>query len=321
MLWQNETLSRRSFLFKYRLYMRLLPFSIDAKINNFINKFCWLPREIRGEETMDFETIRLDKREHLATIILYRPEKRNAVNRKMLQELSESLRDVSEDDDIRVLVLTGAGKAFCAGADFDIMPGGGDVEKLGGQSVETLRNSFIFRSAKKIILPLHKMEKPTIAMINGPCMGAGLDLALACDLRTASDKARFMCGFVKLGLFPGFGATWFYPRTMGLAKGFELLVTGDIVEAEEAKEIGIINKLSTEENLEEDTLSLARKIADGPPIAIKLMKSQVYKGLRTDLSTALDDAAICESITLASKDHVEGVAAFKEKRLPRFEGD
>lgn len=270
---------------------------------------------------MGFETIKLDKGEHLATITLNRPEKRNAINRKMMEELSESLKDVSEDDGIRAVVLTGAGKAFCAGADFDIMPGGGDVEKLGGQSVETLRNSFIFRSAKKIILPLHEMEKPTIAMINGPCLGAGFDLALACDLRTASDKARFMCGFVKLGLFPGFGATWLYPRTMGLAKGFELLITGDIVEAGEAKEIGIINKLSTEEKLGADTLTLARKIADGPPIAIKLMKSQVYKDLRTDLSTALDDAAICESITLVSKDHIEGVTAFKEKRPPHFEGN
>ena len=165
------------------------------------------------------------------------------------------------------------------------------------------------------------MEKPTIAMINGVCLGAGFDLALACDLRIASEKARFMCGFVKIGLFPGFGAAWLYPRTMGLAKAFELLFTGDTLEAKEAKEIGLLNKLTTPEELESVTMTLAKKITDGPPIALRLMKSQVYKGLGTDLVTALDEAAICESITLASMDHKEGITAFREKRTPSFEGN
>ncbi|OPX33225.1 MAG: hypothetical protein B1H11_12960, partial [Desulfobacteraceae bacterium 4484_190.1] len=207
------------------------------------------------------------------------------------------------------------------GADVDIMPGGGDVKELGEQSIETLRRSFVFKSAKKIVLLLHQMEKPTIAMINGVCVGAGFDLALACDIRTASDNAKFMCGFVKIGLFPGFGAAWLYPRTMGVGKALELLFTGDVLEAKEAKEIGMVNKLSTAEELENVTMTLARKLADGPPIAIRLMKSQVYKGLGSDLATALDEAAFCESITLASKDHLEGITAFREKRLPSFKGD
>jgi len=270
---------------------------------------------------MDFETIKITKEKPLATLTLNRPDKRNALNRRMMQELVEALSDISEDDGIRVLILTGAGKAFCAGADVDIMPGGGDVKELGEQSVENLRRSFIFKSARKIMLSLHQMEKPTIAMINGVCVGAGFDLALACDLRTASEKAKFMCGFVKIGLFPGFGAAWLYPRAMGLGKALELLFTGDMLEAREAKEIGMVNKLATAEELENVTMSLARKIADGPPIAIRLMKSQVYKGLRTDLATALDEAAFCESITLASKDHLEGITAFREKRKPAFEGN
>ncbi|MBW1716964.1 MAG: enoyl-CoA hydratase, partial [Deltaproteobacteria bacterium] len=122
-------------------------------------------------------------------------------------------------------------------------------------------------------------------------------------------------------LFPGFGAAWLYPRTMGLGKALELLFTGDVLEAKEAKEIGIVNKLSTTEELESATLTLAKKITDGPPIAIRLMKSQVYKGLGTDLATALDEAATCESITLASMDHKEGITAFREKRSPSFEGN
>jgi len=269
---------------------------------------------------MKFETIKLVKEGHLATLTLNRPDSRNALNRRMMEELAEVLPDIAGDDEIRALIITGAGKAFCAGADIDIMSGGGDVE-FGEQDVETLRRSFAFRAAKKIILGLHQMEKPTIAMINGVCVGAGLDLALACDLKIASDRAKFMCGFVKIGLFPGFGATWLYPRAMGLAKGLEMLFTGDILSAKEAGEIGMVNKLAPSEELESATLAMARKIAGGPPVAIRLMKSQVYKVLTTDLNTALDEAAVCESITLASKDHVEGITALREKREPSFKGN
>jgi Enoyl-CoA hydratase/carnithine racemase len=275
----------------------------------------------QGGQNMKFEAIKLVKENHMATVTLSRPDRRNALNRQMLKELVEALEDISGDDEIRVMILTGAGKAFCAGADVDIMSGGDDEEELGAQKVETLRRSFAFRAAKKIILGLHQMEKPTIAMINGVCVGAGLDLALACDLKIASDKAKFMCGFVKIGLFPGFGATWLYPRAMGLAKGLEMLFTGDMLTAKEAGEIGMINKLSSPEELENTTLVMAGKIAGGPPIAIRLMKSQVYKGLATDLNTALDEAAVCESITLASADHIEGITAFREQRPPSFKGN
>lgn len=270
---------------------------------------------------MKFEAIKLVKENQMATLTLNRPDRRNALNRQMMKELAEAIGNVSEDDEIRVMILTGAGKAFCAGADIDIMSGGGEEEEFGEQDVETLRRSFAFRVAKKIILGLHQMEKPTIAMINGACVGAGLDLALACDLKIASDKAKFMCGFVKIGLFPGFGATWLYPRAMGLAKGLEMLFTGDTLTATEAREIGMVNKLSPPEELESTTLAMAKKIAAGPPIAIRLMKSQVYKALGTGLDTALDEAAFCESVTLASKDHIEGITALREKRAPSFKGN
>jgi len=270
---------------------------------------------------MEFETIKLIKENHLATLILNRPDRSNALNRKMMEELVVAIEDVADDDDMRAFLITGAGKAFCAGADLDIMPGGGDTIDFASMGIEALRRSFLFKTAKRIILGIHNMEKPTIAMINGACVGAGFDLALACDLRTASEKAKFMCGFVKLGIFPGFGAAWFYPRAMGLAKGLEMLFTGDMLTAKEAKEIGMLNNVLPSEDLEASTMEMAKKIVNGPPIAIRLMKSQVYKGLGTDLNEALDDAAVCESITLASKDHLEGIASFREKRAPSFTGD
>lgn len=269
---------------------------------------------------MSYETIILKKENHIATLILNRPERRNAINRQMMQELVIAIENITQDDDVRVLVVTGAGKGFCSGADVDLMPGGAEEQTLAKQSVEELRRSFVFQVAKKLILGIQKLEIPTIAMVNGVCVGAGFDLSLACDMRTGCENTRFMCGFVKIGLFPGFGATWLYPRVMGAGKALELLFTGDTLEAEEAKQIGVLNKLAYAADLEKETMILAQKIANGPPIAIRLMKDQVYKGLETNLEITLDAAAICESITLVSQDHKEGVTAMREKREPSFQG-
>jgi enoyl-CoA hydratase/carnithine racemase len=164
------------------------------------------------------------------------------------------------------------------------------------------------------------MQKPTIAMVNGVAVGGGFDVALACDLRIGSKDARFRNAFVKIGLFPGWGGTWLYPRVMGLGKALEYLFTGDFLGAEEAERLGVLNKMVVPEELEKETMVLARKIAQGPPIAIRLMKLQAYKGLQMDMETALEMAAACETITLNSEDHKEGVAAFREKREAQFKG-
>ncbi len=268
---------------------------------------------------MSYEAIILEKKDNIATITLNRPDRLNAINSQMTQELASALDDVEADNEVRVLVITGAGHGFCAGADVGGMAGGVERGSVSAVSAEDLRQGLI-HSAGRVMPRIHKLQKPTIAMVNGPAVGAGFDLALVCDLRIGSENARFMNAFVRIGLFPGWGGTWLYPRVMGVGKALEYLYTGDFMEAEEAEKLGVLNRLVKADELEKETLALARKIAAGPPISIKLMKLQVYKGLGTDFETALQIAAACETITLSSEDHREGVTAFREKRPAKFRG-
>ncbi len=270
-----------------------------------------------------FEAIILDKdaHEHIARITLNRPDRLNALNAQMGLEVVQAIEDVADDDEMRVLVLTGAGRGFCSGADTGGMAGGQlPGEHSGLRGSEELRRGF--RTAQRMILGLQRMEKPTIAMVNGVAVGAGFDLACACDIRIGSPNARFMVAYVRLGLFPGYGGTWLYPRVLGsVPKAAEMLFTGDFMEAEEARQYGLLNRLVDAEELEGATMEMARKIAQGPPIAIRLAKLMLYKGLEFDLETAMQMAAATETITLTSQDHQEGLAAFREKRQPRFIGE
>ena len=268
---------------------------------------------------MEYETIILKKEEHIATITLNRPEKLNAMTPQMTDELLAALNDVDEDDEMRALIITGAGRGFCAGADVGGMAGGAEKGSESARDAETLRQGLI-HSATRVVPKLQKMQKPTIAMVNGVAVGAGFDLALACDLRVGSENARFRNAFIKIGLFPGWGGTWLYPRVMGVGKALEYLFTGDFIEAKEAERLCVLNRLVPAEELKKETMALAQAIADGPPIAMRLTKLQVYKGLEMDLETALQVAAACETITLSSEDHKEGVAAFREKRPAKFQG-
>ncbi len=269
----------------------------------------------------EYEHLLLDKdpAEHIARLTINRPERRNALNDNATDEMGQAIDEVAADDDIRVLVLTGAGQAFCAGADLATLKGGSDPGFLAAENTDDIRRGF--RLAQKMILGLQRMEKPVIAMINGTAVGAGFDLACACDIRIASPKARFMVAYVKIGLFPGFGGTWLYPRTLGsMGKAAEMLFTGDFMEADEAYRLGFLNRLVDEDQLEATTMEMARKIAAGPPIAIRLSKLMLYKGLEFDLDTALKMAAAAETITLTSYDHEEGIRAIRESRKPFYEG-
>lgn len=268
---------------------------------------------------MDYQTIILEKKENVAVMTLNRPERLNAISPQMVQEMVSALDDVDEDAETRVLVITGSGRGFCSGADVGEMTGRTQRDADAARRAEELRQGLI-HSAGRVIPKLQKMQKPTIAMVNGVAVGAGFDLALACDLRVGSENTRFMNAFIRIGLFPGWGGTWLYPRVMGLGKALEYLFTGDFMEAKEAERLGVLNRLVPADELEKETMALAHKIANGPPIAMRLTKLQVYRGLEMDLETALQMAAACETITLSSEDHKEGVTAFREKRQALFEG-
>jgi len=260
-----------------------------------------------------------DPVEHIARLTINRPDRRNALHDDATDEMGQAIDDVAADDDIRVLVLTGAGDAFCAGGDLNALQGGSDPGMWVSENTDDIRRSF--RLAQRMILGIQRMEKPVIAMINGVAVGAGFDLACACDIRIASEKARFMVAYVRIGLFPGFGGTWLYPRALGsMSKAAELMFTGDFMEADEGYRLGFLNRLVNEDNLESTTMEIARKIAAGPPIAIRLSKLMLYKGLEFDLETALKMAAAAETITLTSYDHIEGTRAIRESRKPLYEG-
>jgi len=277
---------------------------------------------------MSYETIIVKKENGIATIILSRPEKLNALNYQLTSELALAIDDVSNDNQIRVLIITGAGRAFCSGGDFrfrDVRDGkfadvAAEAEDMGPEKEAVKRGQLLPDILTKIILALQRMGKPTIAMVNGYAIGTGLDIALACDIRVGSYNASFMVGQMRAGLVPDSGSTWLLPRITSIAKSLELILTTDFCSAEEAYRIGLLNKLVPEQDLQKETMALATRLAEGPPIAQRLAKALVYKGLEMDLETALQFALACTSITLETQDHAEGIQAIAERRKPSFKG-
>ncbi len=251
-------------------------------------------------------------RDRIATITLNRPEKLNAFTGRMIDRWAWALGEAQRDSEVNVVVVTGAGRAFCAG---------GDVERMGGRAPTPLdHKNALWEKIHRIPKMLELMDKPVIAMVNGVAVGAGMGMALMCDLRIASEDARFSTGYVKVGLVPGDGDAFFLPRLVGIAKALELLWTGDFVEAKEAERLGIVNRVVPVSRLPEETYALARRITDGPQIAIRLMKRVVYQSLRLDLRTHLDLVSSHMVLTRETEDHKEGVRAFQEKRPPKFTG-
>jgi len=268
---------------------------------------------------MSYETIIYEKKGNVAVVTLNRPDKLNSINVQMRNELVEAFTEVDTDKDVRAMVLTGAGRAFCAGGDVAEMVGG-EEDGSGG----TIRDTELYQALSgrdaRVIQKLYNVEKPTIAMVNGAAVGAGFAIALACDLRVGSEKARFMNAFIRIGLSAGWGSPWLYLKVMGLSKALEYLLTGDFLEAQEAERLGVLNRLVSADDLESETMSLARKIANGPPIAIRLIKSQVREGIGLDFNSALRLSVADEAISIGSEDHEEGVTAYREKRPPVFRG-
>lgn len=264
------------------------------------------------------KTVLLKKEGHIATITLNRPDVLNALDDTVFNGVLDALADINRDENCRVAVLTGAGRAFSASADINWESKGKDSMLPDTDIDEGIR--MIRHTAQAVTKGIIELEKPTIAMINGLAIGTAFDWVLACDLRVASTEAKFMNAFIHMGIFPNSGACWTYPKHMGLTKAFELLYTGDWLSAEEAFKIGFLNRLTTPENLEKETMALANKVAQKAPIAVRMMKRQVYQALFNNLDAILDLGADAEMITLKTQDHKEALAAFRTKRKPTFKG-
>jgi 2-(1,2-epoxy-1,2-dihydrophenyl)acetyl-CoA isomerase len=256
-------------------------------------------------------TVRVEQADSIATLTLNRPEARNALDLAMREGLEAALRSLEADAGVRVLVLRGAGEHFCAGGDVKFMQARRMTAAEGEQRVESMNRA---------ILALARFRTPTIAMVDGYAVGAGCNLALACDLVVASDRARFGEVFARLGLVPDGGGTWFLTRRVGLARAKELVFTADPIPAAEAERIGLVNRLVPAADLAAQTLALARRIAAGPPRALAMAKSLLTRGLALDLETSLQWEALVQGLMIESEDHREGLAAFFEKRAPRFTG-
>ncbi|MBS4214698.1 MULTISPECIES: enoyl-CoA hydratase/isomerase family protein [Neobacillus] len=245
-------------------------------------------------------------------ITLNRPEKKNAFNNEMIDAWVASLEEAKNNDNVNVIVVTGAGDAFCSG---------GDVGNMrGGKPTPLDSKNVLWGNIHRIPFLLKEIDKPVIAAINGVAVGAGLDMALMADFRTMADTAKVNEGYVKVGLIPGDGGSYFLPRIVGQSKAYELLWTGDFIEAQEALRIGLVNHVYPKENFMEKTLELAERIASGPQVAIRMIKRSVRQSLDLELEPALDLISSHMAIIKETEDHKEGVAAFLEKRKPNFNG-
>lgn len=260
---------------------------------------------------MDYKTIILSKEGAIATIILNRPDKLNALTEQMLEELSSAIDGIAEDEELRVLVITGTGRGFCAGADLDM-----SLFKA-TSPIEARKDMNLFN---EIPLKLRALAKPVIASVNGVAVGAGANIALACDMIIASEQARFGQVFVNVGIHVDSGGTYLLPLAVGVPKAMELMMTGDLIDAREAWRIGMINRVVPPEELEKATKDFAQKIASGPPLALRMIKASVYKTLSSDLAMALEREADNQAILLNSEDNNEGIKAIREKRKPIFRG-
>jgi 2-(1,2-epoxy-1,2-dihydrophenyl)acetyl-CoA isomerase len=264
---------------------------------------------------MAFEKLSYELTAGIATVTLNRPERLNALDYTLRDELLRVLDMAAQDDNVRVLILTGAGRAFCAGADMqDVLLRGLDMDP------ETRERQEV-RDFNALVRVMRHLEKPIIAAVNGAAVGGGCCLALAADIRIASPVARFGMVFVRLGLSSAdMGGTFLLPRLIGLARASELLFTGEIIEAEQAEQLGLITRLVPAEHLLSAARGYAARLAAGPPIGLALTKRALNRSLGMDIDEHLDYEAYVQSKCMLTADHREGVEAFMQKRSPQFRG-
>ncbi len=254
---------------------------------------------------MAYQNIVLEQEENIAIITFNRPDAMNALNNQTRAEFAAAIAEVAADDNTKVLILTGSGKAFVAGS---------DIKEFSQTTAYTAHN--IQRLGEMV----EKLEKPVIAAVNGFCLGGGCEIAMACDIIIASEKAKFGQPEINIGIIPGGGATQRLPRLVGACKAKELIYTGDIINAEQADHLGLINRVVPVDELMPAARELAKKIATKSAAALKLAKMAINRGLQTNLESGLKYEYELYSLALSLEDRVEGVNAFLEKRAPKFVG-
>jgi 2-(1,2-epoxy-1,2-dihydrophenyl)acetyl-CoA isomerase len=265
-----------------------------------------------GERTpRSFTTIRLDVADAIATITLDRPDALNALTVAMKEELLAALRSIGRDRAVRAVVLTGAGRAFCAGQDLKER-----LEPDAAPLAVELRERY-----NPIIRAIRALDQPIVGAINGVAAGAGASLAFACDIRLAAEGASFVLAFGRIGLVPDSGATWFLPRLVGPAKAAELALLGSTLSAAEAEQFGLVARVVEADALASEARVAAARLAELAPRALALTKRALQRSWSVDLDDALEDEAFRQGIAGSTHDHAEGLAAFLEKRPPRFTGD
>jgi len=263
---------------------------------------------------MTFETIRFEKKEQIATITLNRPENMNTYNATMLNELLSALEETAVDEEVRAVILTGEGRAFCAGADVK------GVEALIGLQEVRKENQDILKLIVRGVLAIRQMPKPVVAAVNGVAAGGGANFVLACDIIVASEKAKLAENFINIGLVPDGGGTFFLPQQIGYHRSAEIIFTGKILSAQEAFDLGLYNRIAAPEELLDTAWNLAQELAQKPTLAIAAGKSILNREVIPRLRAFLEDEAHHQRLMVATQDAREGMTAFLEKRKATFVG-
>ena len=264
----------------------------------------------------DFQQIIYEKSGHVAMVTLNRPEKLNAYSEIMVHEILAALGDARDDDEIRAVIITGAGRGFCSGGDVSR-----DFQypaRYRGHRMESMLE--MRENMHQLVRFLQRFDKPTIAAINGPAVAGGLTLALSCDFRIAAESARLGDTSLKFALIPDEGGAYLFPRFLGLEKALKMSLFSEVYPARQAKELGLVTEVVPDVELLSRARQWAEKLAAGPPIAIRITKRMMYKQLSMELDNALEDAALGTMVANYTEDVKEGIAAFHEKRPPKFKG-
>jgi enoyl-CoA hydratase/carnithine racemase len=261
----------------------------------------------------DAEGIDYSVAEGVGTIRLNRPERKNAFTLEMVDRWAEILHGARADPAVRVVILTGTGDAFCSGVDLD--------RRYASEPPTPLQRAQLLTDhVHRIPLALEALDKPVIAAVNGVAIGAGMDMALMCDMRIMARSARMSEGYIRVGTIPGDGGCYYLPRLVGPAKALELLLTGDFVDSAEAARLGIVNRVVDDADLDDAVATLARQIVHAPPLAIRAIKRAVYQSARQDLRTSLDQIAAQSAVLGTTQDSAEALSAFRERRPATYRG-